>query len=97
MNNERFIDPSEVDYLHSDTAKINWVYVAVVILDGIIAFFTGIMIVLAFRFALYGKVNQGVVSSLFSTTSIYLAIISWMFFKEALHIFHFISMVLMII
>lgn len=65
-------------------------------MDGVITFFTGVMIIIAFRFALYGKLNQGVISSLFSITSIYLATLAWLFFNEQLRIFHFIGMLFMI-
>lgn len=54
------------------------------------------MIIIAFRFALYGRLNQGIISSLFSMTSIYLATIAWLFFKEQIRIFHLIGMLFMI-
>ena len=66
------------------------------VLDGIITFLTGIIIIFAFKFALYGKLNQGVISSLFATTSIYLALAAWIFFGESLRINHFIGMLFMI-
>ena len=57
---------------------------------------TGVLLIISFKFALYGKLNQGVISSLFSITSIYIAICSWILYKEALHFWHFIGMFFLI-
>ena len=93
---EKFLDRTKLDFLDSETGKIRWLYIAAILTDAVISFFTGIMIIITFRFALYGRLNQGIISSLFSITSIYLSIISWLFFKETLKVFHFFGMILMI-
>jgi len=68
-----FIDKNNTDVLTPE-GGINWFYFILGVIDGVLTFAAGVLLITAFKYALYGKLNQGVVSSLFSLTSIYLAI-----------------------
>ena len=93
---EDFIDSTQSILLEEDTGNVNWRYVFILAFDAIVTFAAGLMIVLAFKFALYGRLNQGIVTSLFSLTSIYLAFFSYFAFNERLHFFHFVGIASMV-
>ena len=96
IQRNRFFVWEDSQFKHPETNGIYWLYVLILLIDAVITFSGGIFIVYAFQFAIYGEVNQGVIASLFSLTSIYIAFISYFAFNEKLHCFHFIGMVLMI-
>lgn len=95
-NNVPFWNPRKTEWVNSSTGNFNYFYIFAVILDSVAAFTSGILIIIGFKYALYSGLNQGVMTSLFSLTSIYIALISYWLFKEALHIFHFIGMVFLV-
>ncbi|CAI2373134.1 unnamed protein product [Moneuplotes crassus] len=78
------------------TGKINWIYCLCIMIDGVLTFFTGVLIILSFKLALYGNINQGLIAALFSLTSVYLAVYSWKFYGQDLNSFHFLGMLLMV-
>lgn len=63
----------------------------------ILLFFTGVLMLLTFSYALYSNLNQGVVSTLFAITSIYLAILFWIIYRQVMNIYDFIGMIALIV
>lgn len=82
---------------HDDiTGGLNYTVILIEVTLGVILFVTGIAILLAFEYAYLSGVNQGVISTLFAITSIYLALIFWIFFKESMTIFDFVGMLMLV-
>lgn len=78
------------------TDKFKWRAVLAIMLDVVIKIVSGWMVILSFKYALYAGVNQGAITTLFTLTGIYVAIISWFMFDEKLNRFHIIGMGLLV-
>ena len=86
--NSSFRDP--------ETDTFRWRSVFAVILDAIIKVTAGWLVIISFKYALYAGINQGVITTIFTLSAIYVAIISWFVFNEKLNKFHVIGMLLLI-
>jgi drug/metabolite transporter (DMT)-like permease len=84
-------------YYNPHTNGVNWLVIGIASFLALVFFFTGILILLTFEFALYGDLNQGIVSTLFSITSIYLAILFWVVYKQKMNLCDFAGMILLIV
>jgi drug/metabolite transporter (DMT)-like permease len=82
--------------VNSETGEFNYYYIVAVIIDSVAAFVSGILIIFTFRYALLSGLNQGVMTSMFSLTSIYVALISYWLWDEKLHIFHLYGMIFLV-
>ena len=79
-----------------DTDKFRWSPVWAVILDTIIKVSAGYFVIVSFKYAMYAGINQGVITTIFTLSAIYVALISWFMFNEKLNRFHIIGMLLLI-
>ena len=86
--NSSFRDPA--------TDRFRWRSVFAVILDAIIKVTAGWLVIISFKYALYAGINQGVITTIFTLSAIYVAFISWFMFNEKLNKFHIIGMLLLI-
>mmetsp|Transcript_18623 Transcript_18623/g.16493 ORF Transcript_18623/g.16493 Transcript_18623/m.16493 type:complete len:371 (+) Transcript_18623:56-1168(+) len=57
----------------------------------------GFGVIFTFQYALYGNMNQGILTSLFGLSSIFSAILAYYAFGDRLKIFHVLGMILMLI
>jgi len=78
------------------TDQFRWNAVFAVFLDAVIKVTAGYLVILSFKYALYAGINQGAITTLFSLSGIYVAIIGWFLFHEKLNRFHLIGMALLI-
>jgi len=87
--NSGFRDPKTDDF--------RWKAVFAVLLDVVIKVLAGWLVIISFKYALYAGINQGAITTIFTLSSIYVAIISWFLFNEKLNKFHIIGMLLLIV
>lgn len=62
----------------------------------IINFLSALTFLLSLQYALYAQINQGIVTTLYSFTSIVMALIGRIVFKEAIRVHHLIGLILLI-
>ena len=62
----------------------------------IVQFLNGYTFILALRMALYARINQGVITALFSLNSVFSAFISYFRFNEKLRVYYWIGMIFII-
>lgn len=86
--NSSFRDPRTDDF--------RWKAVFAVLLDAVIKVTAGWLVIISFKYALYAGVNQGAITTVFTMSGIYVAIISWFLFDEKLNKFHIIGMMLLL-
>jgi drug/metabolite transporter (DMT)-like permease len=86
--NSSFRDPA--------TDRFRWNSVFAVILDAVIKVTAGWLVIISFKYALYAGINQGVITTIFTLSAIYVAFISWFMFNEKLNRFHVVGMLLLI-
>jgi drug/metabolite transporter (DMT)-like permease len=78
------------------TDTFRWKAVWAVLLDVVIKVVAGWLVIISFKYALYAGINQGVITTVFTLSSIYVAIMSWFLFDEKLNRFHIVGMLLLI-
>ena len=78
----------ESSFCHPITKGIYWPNVLGVILYTLISCSAGFAVVFTFQFALYGNINQGILTSLFGLASVFSAIIAYFAFGDRLKAYH---------
>ena len=86
---------------HATTLKMNlkqkvltaWA----IVFDSIVNIGGGFLVILVFEYSYYASINQGIISTLFSFTSVYLSIFGWIIFREKINKFQVFGMSLLII
>lgn len=68
-----------------------------VVIDACLTFAAGIAVIFSFKYCLYSGINQGVITALFSLSSLYLAIFAYYFFDQKLTGFHITGMVFLVL
>lgn len=75
-------------YRNHETNGICWQTVFFMVLDGFLNFMGDLMAILGFQYALFSQINQGVVSTMFGLSSIYIGVMAWIFFHERMNLVH---------
>ena len=68
--------------LRAKGGGIRWIVIWYIVLDAFINFFSALSFLLSLQFALYAQINQGIVTTLYSFTSIFMAIGGMIWFGE---------------
>lgn len=76
---------------------MRWPVVLVIAIDTLFNVFSSIFVIWTFMLAIESQINQGVVTSLFSLSSVFMAIIGTIVFHEHMKSYHYLGMGLMII
>ncbi|CAI2373403.1 unnamed protein product [Moneuplotes crassus] len=79
-----------------EIGQINWIYCFCIIADGVLTFLNGVLIIISYKLALYGNLNQGLITALFALTSVYLAVFSWKFYDQDITFFHVLGMLFLV-
>lgn len=83
-------------FRHPRTGKFRFSAAWAVVMDATIKVLAGWLVIICFKYALYAGLNQGVITTIFTLSGIYVAIISWFMFNEKLDKFHITGMLLLI-
>ena len=78
------------------TDTFRWRAVFAVLLDAVVKVIAGWLVIISFKYALYAGINQGAITTIFTLSGIYVAIVSWFLFNEKLNKFHIMGMLLLI-
>ena len=79
-----------------NTGKFQWWLVVAIVSDSAMSVVGAYFMILSFKYALYAEMNQGVITTLFSFTSVFLSFFAWIIFREKINIYHIIGMAAMI-
>ena len=79
------------------TNKVNFIVVGGVILSTMFQICSGYCVLLAMEFSLWADINKGVITTLFSFTSVLMAVYSWFVFNEKLSSYNIFGILCMII
>lgn len=91
-----FYSWKDSDLKSRTTDKPDYRAVVAVFLYGCLSFLTGYIFITALKFSIYAQINQGVMTSLFSLTSVFLAFSGKFIFHEKLKFYHIFGMAFMI-
>ncbi|CAI2373540.1 unnamed protein product [Moneuplotes crassus] len=69
--------------------------IAIIFVDALVSIGGGFLVVLTFEYAFYAGINQGIISTLFSFTSVFLSIFGWLLFDERINSVQIIGMISM--
>lgn len=83
-------------FLKHNGKEINIYACLSVVIDALLTFAAGIAVLFSFQYCLYSGINQGVITALFSLSSLYLAIFAYYFFKQKITAFHIIGMICLV-
>lgn len=75
---------------------IRWIVIWYLIADMVINFLSALTFLLSLQYALLAGINQGVVTTLYSFTSIVMALIGRLVFKEAIRVHHMVGLILLV-
>jgi drug/metabolite transporter (DMT)-like permease len=75
-----------------DLTKISFSVILCLIFSGLLATASGYSVAYAFKYATCSGVNQGIISTFFSFTSVFASIAAWFVFNERISIYHMIGM-----
>ena len=87
----------ESDFKNVGDDGIRWGAILVVLLDTCANVVGGISVIFSMRAAIVSQINQGVMSSLYSLTSVLMAFVGVCMFNEKLKIYHWVGVGLMFI
>ncbi|CAI2368585.1 unnamed protein product [Moneuplotes crassus] len=91
-----YFSQQESPFWDPDTEKFRWAAVLAILMDSVTKISGGLTAILSFKYALYAEINQGAITTVFSISSIFVAMISFFIFGEKLTKFHLIGMFLLI-
>mmetsp|Transcript_16569 Transcript_16569/g.14467 ORF Transcript_16569/g.14467 Transcript_16569/m.14467 type:complete len:235 (+) Transcript_16569:28-732(+) len=67
------------------TSKHKLFTFSMILIDAVLSIGGGFLVVLTFEYSFYAGINQGIISTLFSFTSVFLSIFGWLIFKEKIN------------
>lgn len=83
-------------FLKKNGTSINVFAILSVLVDACLTFAAGIAVLFSFQYCLYSGINQGVITALFSLSSVYLAVFAYYFFNQKITIFHVVGMLMLV-
>ena len=88
FTNTTFWSWEKSNFRNPNTGGFNWTNFFGALLYCIIIFTGGTLLLYTFQFALYGNMNQGIITSLFGLSSIFSAVMAYYLFGDKLKSFH---------
>ncbi|CAI2367431.1 unnamed protein product [Moneuplotes crassus] len=85
------------NFRDQETDGIHWIKVFGTVVYTLINVIQGFLVVFTFQFATYANMNQGILTSLFSFSAIFSALLAYFIFQDRLRIWHGIGIVFMIL
>ena len=83
-------------FLKYKIQEMDYMAVAAILLDVVLTFIAGVVVLFTFKYWLHSGINQGVITALFSLGSLYLAIFAYFFYDQKITIFQISGMILLI-
>ena len=76
------------NFRNPSTGGFYWINLFGAVIYALINCVAGFLVVFTFQFAIYGNINQGILTSLFGLSSIFSAVIAYFVYSEKLKIYH---------
>ena len=83
------------EYISEITNKQKFFTFCTIFVDAVLSIGGGFLVVLTFEYAYMAGINQGIITTLFSFTSVFLSLFGWMIFKEKINSFQIGGMLLL--